>query len=199
MEEKLWPTWQHIKKQRHHSVDKCPYSQSYGFSSSHVWMWEWGHKEGWVPKNWCFQTVVLEKTLQSSLDSKEVKPINPKLINPDNQSWIFIGRTDAEALILWPPDLKDSLENTLMLGKNESRRRRGWQRMRWLDGITDLMDMSLSQLWERVKNREAWHAAVHGAKKIWTQLSDWTTTMTTFVLIPESGELLPLNLQGRKA
>ena len=93
---------QHIKKQRHHFANKSPSSQSYGFSSSHVWMWELNHKEGWALNNWCFSTVVLENTLESPLDSKEIKPVNPK----GNQSWIFIGRTDAEALILWPPDVK---------------------------------------------------------------------------------------------
>ena len=93
-----------IKKQRYHFVDKGPYSQSYGLSSSHVWMWELDHKEGWVPKNWCFRIVVLEKTLKSPLDSKEIKPVNPK----GNQPWIFIGRADAkvEAPLLWPPDVK---------------------------------------------------------------------------------------------
>ena len=84
------------------SRDKCPYSQSYVFSSSHVQMWELDQKEGWTPKNWCFQTVVLEKTLEGPLDCKEIKPINPK----GNQSWIFIGRTDGEAPMLWPPDAK---------------------------------------------------------------------------------------------
>ena len=92
---------QWIKKQRHHFADKGPYSQSYGFSSGHVWIWELDHKEGWVPKNWCFQTVVLEKTLESPLDIKEIKPVYPY----GKQPWIFIGRTDAEtkAPILWPP------------------------------------------------------------------------------------------------
>ena len=123
-----------ILKSRHHFADKSPYSQSYGFSSSHVWMWELDHKEGWAPKNWCFQTVVLEKTLESPLDSQEIKPVSPK----GNQPWILIGRTDAkaEAPILWPPGEKSWLTGKkLMLGKIEGRRRRWRQRMRWLDGI----------------------------------------------------------------
>ena len=96
-----------VLKQRHHFANKGPYSQSYGFSRSLVWMWELDHKEGWAPKNWCFWTVVLEKTLESPLDCKEIQPVNPK----GNQSWIFIGRTDAEAEtpILWPPDVKSWL------------------------------------------------------------------------------------------
>ena len=103
-----------IKKQRHHFANNDPCSQSYCFSSSHVEMWELDHKEGWVPKNWCFQTLVLEKTLESPLDSKEIKLVNPK----GNQSWIFIGRTDAEAKapILWPPE-KD-LGKTRLTGKD---------------------------------------------------------------------------------
>ena len=94
-----------VLKSRDHFADKGLYSQSYGFSSSHVWIWELDHKEGWAPKNWCFLTVVLEKTLENILDSKEIKPVNSK----GNQSWIFIGRTDAEAPILWPPDVKSQL------------------------------------------------------------------------------------------
>ena len=98
---------QHIKKQRHYFANKGSSSQSYGFYSSHVWMWELDHNEGWMPKNCCFWTVVLEKTLESPLDCKEIQPVNPK----GNQSWIFIGRTDAEAEapILWPPDAKSQL------------------------------------------------------------------------------------------
>ena len=96
---------QHIKKQRHYSANKGPSSQSYGFSSSHVWMWKLDYKESWARKNWCFWTVELEKTLESPLDCKEITLINPK----GNQLQIFIGRTDAEAVIFWPPDAKDWL------------------------------------------------------------------------------------------
>ena len=98
---------QHIKKQRHYFANKAPSSQSYSFSSSHIWMWELDHKEGWVPKNWCFWIVLLEKTLQSPLDCKEIQPVHPK----GNQSWMFIGRTDAEAEAptLWSPDAKSKL------------------------------------------------------------------------------------------
>ena len=133
---------QHIKKQRHYFVYKGPSSQSYGFSNSHVWMWEMDHKESWAPKNWCFWTTVLENTLESPLDCKEIKTANPK----GNQPWIFIEKPHAKAPILGPSDVKTWLiRKDLMLGKIEGRRRRGRQRMRWLDGITDTMDMSLSR------------------------------------------------------
>ena len=123
-------------------------------------------------KNWCFWTVLLEKTLETLLDCKEIKPIHPK----ENQSWIFIGRTDTEAEtpILWPSDVKNWLVGKdLDAGKAEGRRR-GWQTIRWLDGIADLMDMSLSKLQELVIDMEAWHVSVHGVTKSRTRLSDWT-------------------------
>ena len=176
LEEKLW---YHIKKPRHHIkrkryyfANKGPSSQSYGFSSSHIWMWELDCKESWALTNWCFWTVVLEKTLESSLDCKEIQPVNPKV----NQSWIVIGRTDAEAEtpVLWPPDAKNWL-----IGKDsddgkdwrwEENGRTENQMVGWhhqIDGHE--FEQALG-----VGDREAWRAAVHGVTKSWTWLSDWT-------------------------
>ena len=164
---------QHIKKQRHQFVNNSPSSQRYGFSSSHVWMWELDHKESWAPKKWWFQIVALEKTLESPLGYKN-KPVNPI----GNQPWIFIGRTDAEAEapILWPLNAKSRLT-----GKDPDAGK-GWRWeakgmiMRLLDGITFLILLSLSRLQELVIDREAWLCcSPWGCKELdTTEQLNWT-------------------------
>ena len=163
---------QHIKKQRHHFAVKRLYSQSYGFSSSYVRIWELDHKEGWVLKNLCFWTVVLENTLESPLDCKETKPVNPK----GNQYGIFIGRTgcwSSNTLATWCEKLTHLKRSHW---KIEGQRRSRMQRTRWLDNITNSMDTNLSNLWDTVEDRGTWWVVVHGVAE--SDTTQWLKTTT---------------------
>ena len=145
-------------------LTKIHIDKAYGLPSAHTWLWELDHKEGRRPKNWCLRTVVLEKTPESPLDSKEIKPVNLK----GDQPWVFTGRTDAEAEVpvFWSSDANRWLIGKVPdMGKIKGRRRRGHQRMRWLDGISDAMNVNLGKLWEMVRDREVWRAAVQGVAK----------------------------------
>ena len=155
-------------------ANKVLSGQGYGFSSGHVWMWELDCEESWVQKNWCFWTVVLEKTLESPLDCKEIQPVHPK-----GDHWVFTGRTDVEAEtpILWPPDATSQLVGKYFdAGKHWRQEEMGTTEDEMVGWHTDSKDMSLSKLQEMVKDREARHAAVQWVTERWTWLSDWTAT-----------------------
>ena len=174
-----------VQRQRHSAVTDLN-SQEYGVPSGHLWLQELDYKDDRMPKYWCLETVVLEKTPESLLDSKEIKTVSLK----GSQPWMLSGRTDgeAEAPVFWSSDVNSWLiGKSPMLGKREGRRRRRCQRMRLLDGIADAMDMNLDKLQEMVRDGEVWCAAVHGATKSWTQLDNWITTKISVYLNKNQG------------
>ena len=170
---------QHIKKQRLCFADQRPYSQSYGFSSSHVWMWELDFKESWAEKNGCFWTV--KRLLRVLWTARRSNQLILKEINPEYSLEGLMLKLKFQHFghLMWRVN---SLEQTLMLGKTEGKRR-GQQRMRWLDDIITSTDMNLRKLQEMVEDREAWHATVHWVANSWTWLSNWTTTKLSLVRI----------------
>jgi len=186
-----------LKKQRHYFANKGLSSQGYGLSSSHVWMWELDYKENWEPKNWCFWTVVLEKTLESPLDCKEIQLVHPK----GNQSWIFIGRTDAEAEtpILWPPDAKNWL-----IWKDpgcwERLKAGGERNDRWWDGW---MASPTQWMWVWVSSGSWWWTGKPGVlQSMWSQRvgHDWATELnwTNKCLLKDSGMSMNTGYASKK-
>ena len=163
-----------IKKQRHHFLNKGPYRQSYGFSSSYVWMWELDHKEGLALKNWCFRMWCWRRLLRVPWTARRSNQSILMEVNPEYSSEGTLLKLKAQYFGHLMRKA-NSLEKTLILGNIEGKRRRRWQRMRWLDSITNLMDMNLSKVQEIAENRGAWHATVHGVAKSQTQLSDSST------------------------